>query len=393
MTTIDLVCLLLILPLLIATTVFVVEAGLGAVPHRGSPMPQPPGFDPRSAVVLVPAHDEALGISAVLRAMRAGMPAGMDILVVADNCSDDTAAVARAAGARVIERHDPINRGKGFALDHGRAALAVDPPACVIVVDADTVPAPGALASLAARSIASGRPVQSAYTIALTDTDASTARFSAAAFYVKNAVRQLGTARLGAPALLTGSGMAFPWDLFADLPLKTGHVAEDLMLGVRAALDDRAPLFDPGAVVLGSASNDRGTAVQRRRWESGFVQVASDHAGALIGRGLRGRPAMLWLGLHLLTPPLVPLLALDMFALLVLGGVLLMTGTGAVALTLLGILTALAMLLVVVALLAHGQGAMLQGWRDVPRYIVWKLGLSLAALVRRERQWIRTDRE
>lgn len=392
MTTIDLVCLLLVAPLLIATTVFVVEAGLGAVPRRGSPAP-PPGFDPRSAVVLVPAHDEALGIAAVLHAMRAGMPAGMDILVVADNCSDDTAAVARAAGARVIERHDLVNRGKGFALDHGRAALAADPPACVIVVDADTVPAPGALASLAARSIASGRPVQSAYTIALIEADASTARFSAAAFYVKNAVRQLGTARLGAPALLTGSGMAFPWDLFVDLPLATGHVAEDLMLGVRAALDDRAPLFDPGAVVLGSASNDRGTAVQRRRWESGFLQVAGDHAGALIGRGLRGRPPMIWLGLHLLTPPLVPLLALDIVALLVLAGVVLVTGAGAVALALLGTLTALAMLLVVVALLAHGQGAMLQGWRDVPRYIVWKLGLSLAALVRRERQWIRTDRE
>ena len=393
MTTADLVCLLLVAPLLIATTVFVVEAGLGAKPRRNPPRVDA-GFDPRSAVVLVPAHDEERGIAAVLDAMRAGAPAGMDILVVADNCTDDTAAVARATGVRVIERHDPVNRGKGFALDHGRAALAADPPACVIVVDADTVPAPGALASVAARAIASGRPVQGAYTIALAETDASTARFSAAAFYVKNAVRQLGAARLGAPALLTGSGMAFPWDIFAGLPLATGHVAEDLMLGVRAALDDRAPLFDPGAVVLGSASNDRGTAVQRRRWESGFFQVAGDHAGTLIGRGmLRGRPAMVWLGLHLLTPPLVPLLALDVFAILALAGVALVAGSGLVALGLLVALTALAMLLVVVSLLAHGQGAMLQGWRDVPRYVLWKLGLSVAAMVRRERRWIRTDRE
>jgi cellulose synthase/poly-beta-1,6-N-acetylglucosamine synthase-like glycosyltransferase len=392
MTTADLVCLLLVAPLLIATTVFVVEAGLGTTPRRVHKAIDA-GFDPRSAVVLVPAHDEERGIGAVLRAMRAGAPAGMEILVVADNCTDATAAVAREAGVRVIERHDPVNRGKGFALDHGRAALAADPPACVIVVDADTVPAPGALASVAARAIAAGRPVQSAYTIALSEGDASTARFSAAAFYVKNAVRQLGGARLGAPALLTGSGMAFPWDIFAKLPLATGHVAEDLMLGVRAALDGRPPLFDPGAVVLGSASNDRGTAVQRRRWESGFFQVAGDHAGTLIGRGLLGRPAMLWLGLHLLTPPLVPLLALDILAILVLAGVALLTGSGVVALGLMVALTALAMLLVVVSLLAHGQGAMLQGWRDVPRYVLWKLGLSAAAVFRRERRWIRTDRE
>lgn len=393
MTIADLVCLLLVAPLLIATTVFVVEAGLGAMPRRSHPLPDA-GFDPRSAVVLVPAHDEERGIAAVLHAMRAGTPEGMAILVVADNCTDDTAAVARATGVRVIERHDPVNRGKGFALDHGRAALAADPPACVIVVDADTVPAPGALASVATRAIAAGVPVQGSYTIALTDTDASTARFSAAAFYVKNAVRQLGAARLGAPALLTGSGMAFPWDIFSALPLATGHVAEDLMLGVRATLDGRPPLFDPGAVVLGSASNDRGTAVQRRRWESGFFQVAGDHAGTLIGRGiLRGRPAMIWLGMHLLTPPLVPLLALDIVAILLLAGVALVTGSGIVALWLLGALTGAAMLLVVVALIAHGQGAMLQGWRDVPRYVLWKLGLSLAAVFRRERRWIRTDRE
>ncbi len=393
MTIADLVCLLLVVPLLIATTVFVVEAGLGAKPQATRPSPDT-GFDPRSAVVLVPAHDEERGIAAVLRAMQAGVPAGMEILVVADNCTDDTAVVARSTGVRVIERHDPVNRGKGFALDHGRAALAADPPACVIVVDADTVPAPGALASVATRAIAAGRPVQAAYTIALDAADASTARFSAAAFYVKNAVRQLGAARLGAPALLTGSGMAFPWDIFSTLPLATGHVAEDLMLGVRAALHGRSPLFDPGAVVLGSASNDRGTAVQRRRWESGFFQVAGDHAGTLIGRGImRGRPAMIWLGLHLLTPPLVPLLALDGLAVLVLAGVALVTGSGIVALGLLGTLTVVAMVLVIVALLAHGQGGMLQGWRDVPRYVLWKLGLSLAAMVRRERRWIRTDRE
>ena len=74
-------------------------------------------------------------------------------------------------------------------------------------------------------------------------------------------------------------------------------------------------------------------------------------------------------------------------------GVALVTGTGTVALWLLGALTGAAMLLVVVALITHGQGAMLQGWRDVPRYVLWKLGLSLAAVFRRERRWIRTDRE
>ncbi|GGB37155.1 glycosyl transferase [Sphingomonas metalli] len=389
----DLLCLLLALPLIVATGIFATEAWGGVVTARGDGPPLPP-FDPAAVVVLVPAHDEARGIGAVLARMRAGMPAGMRLLVIADNCTDDTAAIARTAGAEVVERFDTARRGKGFALDHGRATLSVASPACVIVVDADTVPEAGALARLAARAIASGQPVQSAYTIDARDEKSSIARFSAAAFYVKNAVRQLGAARIGAPAVLTGSGMAFPWPIFARLPLATGHVAEDLMLGVESALAGRPPLFDPRAVVLGTASSDKGTAVQRRRWESGFFQVASDSAGALLARGIaRGRFGCVWLGLHLLTPPLIPLIALDTLAVAALALVWLFTGIGEAALAVLAGLTAAAVLAVPVALASHKRLFLLDGWHAVPRYMLWKIGLTLAALLRREKAWIRTDRD
>jgi cellulose synthase/poly-beta-1,6-N-acetylglucosamine synthase-like glycosyltransferase len=317
----------------------------------------------------------------------------MRVLVVADNCTDATAAVARAAGVEVVERHDTSRRGKGFALDFGRAHLAADSPPCVSVVDAATVPAPGALARLATRAIASGRPVQAAYTMTVDDSVSSTARFSAAAFYVKNAVRQLGASRIGAPALLTGSGMAFPWAVFLRLPLDTGHVAEDLMLGVSSSLDGTPPLFDPHAIVTSATSSDRGTEVQRRRWESGFFQVAGDHAGAVIGQGLRrGRPALAWLGLHLLTPPFLPLLALDILAILLLS-LLALFGIGRGALATVAIPTALALVATLGSLLLHGRGDLLKGWQTIPRYILWKLGVTAAALFRRERSWIRTDRD
>lgn len=388
---IDLLCLILVLPLAIVTCVFVVEAGLGMVPARPS---DGAALDALAeGVVLIPAHDEARGIGAMLAGLFAGLPPAMWVLVVADNCTDATAAVARAAGAEVVERHDTSRRGKGFALDFGRAHLAGDPPPCVIVVDADTVPAPGALARLTTRAIASGRPVQAAYTMTVDDSVSSTARFSAAAFYVKNAVRQLGGARIGAPALLTGSGMAFPWRVFARLPLDTGHVAEDLMLGVSASLDGTPPLFDPQAVVTSATSSDRGTEVQRRRWESGFFQVAGDHAGAVIGQGLRrGRPALAWLGLHLLTPPFLPLLALDILAILLLS-LLALFGIGRGALATIAIPTGLALVATLGSLLLHGRDDLLKGWQTIPRYIIWKLGVTAAALFRRERSWIRTDRD
>lgn len=60
------------------------------------------------------------------------------ILVVADNCSDDTASIARGLGAEAVERHDALRRGTGYALAHGVAHLqALGAPARVVIVDAD----------------------------------------------------------------------------------------------------------------------------------------------------------------------------------------------------------------------------------------------------------------
>ena len=92
--------------------------------------------------VLMPAHDEAGGIEPAIRAVLAQLAAGDRLLVVADNCSDATAAVARAAGAEVIERSDRVRRGKGYALDHGVRWLEQAPPAAVVILDADCIAAP-----------------------------------------------------------------------------------------------------------------------------------------------------------------------------------------------------------------------------------------------------------
>src|SRR6184192_3280942 len=56
--------------------------------------------------VLIPAHDEAMVIGATLRTLMPTVPPGGRVLVVADNCSDSTASIARECGADVLERHD-----------------------------------------------------------------------------------------------------------------------------------------------------------------------------------------------------------------------------------------------------------------------------------------------
>ena len=101
--------------------VFVAELLAGLPPGRG----YPPGRQAASVAVLIPAHDEAAGIGATLAELARVAPAGTRVLVVADNCSDETAALARAAGVEVAERNDPSARGKGFALAFGRRAVGL----------------------------------------------------------------------------------------------------------------------------------------------------------------------------------------------------------------------------------------------------------------------------
>ncbi|MEO6118556.1 MAG: glycosyltransferase family 2 protein, partial [Methylotenera sp.] len=92
-----------------------------------------------SIAVLIPAHNESSGIIATLNSIRSQLKSKDRLLVVADNCDDDTAAVALANGAEVIERHDTTKRGKGFALDFGIHYLSQNPLDVVIIIDADCI--------------------------------------------------------------------------------------------------------------------------------------------------------------------------------------------------------------------------------------------------------------
>ena len=86
---------------------------------------------------MIPAHDEESGIATTVRScLAANYPSSLfDVLVIADNCTDRTAAVAASAGARVVERFDAVKKSKGYAIEYlieslervGRARLARRP--------------------------------------------------------------------------------------------------------------------------------------------------------------------------------------------------------------------------------------------------------------------------
>ncbi len=256
--------------------------------------------------VLIPAHDEAQGLRECLRALIPLLPSPETALVVADNCTDETAAIAESEGAEVLVREDPTLRGKGYALGHGLDHLAADPPDCVVFLDADTSYTSGAPADLVELVLESGRPVQGVFQMEAESDGALMERVSGLAVRVKNDLRVRGLAEIGGAVSLLGSNFALPWSACLAVPAPEGELAEDAVWGWRLADRGLPPLYTDRAACAGKlARGVEATNIQRARWERGTLLGALRVLPRVALRALlRGRLGVLCLALDGLVPPL-----------------------------------------------------------------------------------------
>jgi cellulose synthase/poly-beta-1,6-N-acetylglucosamine synthase-like glycosyltransferase len=369
---------------------FVVEVLVGAPAPRRRPASS---GKPLRTTILVPAHNEQAVIEATLANLRSELDANTELLVVADNCEDDTPERAERAGARVVRRVDPTRRGKGYAIEFGLNELGKAPPDIVVIVDADCRVEPGSIATLARRAHDTGRPIQAEYLILPPRLEPKTA-VNALAFLIKNRVRPLGLARLGLPCQLTGSGMAFPWEVIRMAPPMGAYLVEDMLMGIELARLGKAPLFCPDARIRSELpTREQAQQGQRRRWEHGHLATLIDQGPRLVLEGLRsGNLDLLAMGLDVLVPPLT-LFLLGLCAVLglnVLGSVVLGPGPAVVSFAAVVAVGAS----VLIAWLTQGRELVpLRYALRVPGYVIWKLPVYVAFAARRKQAtWEQTER-
>jgi len=343
----------------------------------------------------VPAHNEQAVIEGTLANLRAELDANTELLVVADNCEDDTPERAERAGARVVRRVDPTRRGKGYAIEFGLDELAKAPPEVVVIVDADCRVEPGSIKTLARRALDTGRPVQAEYLILPPRLEPKTA-VNALAFLIKNRVRPLGLARLGLPCQLTGSGMAFPWKVIRQAPPMGAYLVEDMLMGIELARLGMAPLFCPDARIRSELpTRQQAQEGQRRRWEHGHIATLIDQGPRLLLEGFRrGNVDLIALGLDVLVPPLT-LFLLGLCAVLglnFLASVGFGLGAGPLALSFAAVVAVGASVLI--AWLTQGRELVpLRYALRVPGYVIWKLPVYVAFAARRKQAtWEQTER-
>lgn len=290
----------------IPVSVFVAEVIASITLSRRDHAPPPRSNCSRSVAILVPAHNESTSLLLTLEDLKSQMRATDRLLVVADNCTDDTAAVAVAAGAEVVDRNDPEKRGKGYALDCGLKHLSAAPPDTVIFIDADCRLADHLIDRLAAVCAATNRPVQALYLMMTPKGSPIKSRVAEFAWRVKNSVRPSGLGALGLPCQLMGTGMAFPWDVIRRVNLASGAIVEDMKLGIDLALAGNPPLFCSSTVITSDfPSSAEGIQSQRLRWEHGHIAMIFAAAPRLICAAImRGNVNLLALALDLAVPPL-----------------------------------------------------------------------------------------
>lgn len=389
---VDIVLLIMALGLLVPVLVLFVECFAALLPSQTEAVAEE--FSPKIAI-LIPAHNEALGIGATLETLLPQVSDQDRLVVIADNCNDETASIARGLGVTVIERQDTELLGKGYALDYGLRFIQAEPPDVVVFVDADCIVAPGAIKTIARQAAAAVRPVQATYLMEQPANPKPKDAVSALAFMVKNLVRPGGLERLSLPCLLTGTGMAFPWSVIQTVTLASGNIVEDMQLALDLAIAGSPPQFCQSARVIGRLpAQTEAAKTQRTRWEHGHLQTLLTQVPRLFQASIgQKRFDLLALALDMCVPPLslLVMIWLAVTGVAIFAATLGVSGIPAIILSLEGLLILIS---IVGAWAKFGRADLpVLTLLSVPFYIVWKIPLYFSFLWRRQTKWVRTERD
>ena len=339
--------------------------------------------------VVIPAHNEAGAIVRCVRSISAcTLPDSVEtqIVVVADNCTDSTAELARGANARVLVRSDSAKRGKGFALQYAFQILLDEGFDAVLVIDADSVVDSNLLLEVVRKFRSGADGVQVRYVV-LHPQDSLRARLMNVAFMAFNVLRARGRERMGLSVGIFGNGFGLTRATLEAVPYDSHSLVEDLDYHLQIVKAGRKVVFVEGTHVRGEMpAGGRGASTQRARWEGGRLRTAIQNLPRLLARVVAGKLRLIEPALELLLLPLA-------FHVTLLG----LTALMPFSLARIYALFALALVAVhVVTGILVGGG----DWRDfgallcAPFYVAWKLA-ALPKILQSARSvapWIRTDR-
>jgi cellulose synthase/poly-beta-1,6-N-acetylglucosamine synthase-like glycosyltransferase len=262
-------------------------------------------------------------------------------------------------------------------------------------MDADCETTQHALNTLINKVTESGKPAQMAYIMRVIKDANIKQKIAGFAWLLKNKIRPIAIESMGLPGALSGTGMALPWQALETVKIGHDDIVENMLLSIDCAINGFAPVFCADAVVYSdfpeqSSAED----TQRTRWEHGHLQTIFQQLPVIIKESWQQKDWRLFaMGLDIGVPPLSLLVVISLGGLMALFLLLLATKTAtAFQLSLLSFFYFAAMLTGV--WWRYGQDYLsAKELSGIPQYVVSKLSIYFAFIFKRQKEWVRTERD
>lgn len=248
------------------------------VPWLRKARPHGPAKDNRYAV-LICARNEQRVIGDLIASLRGQTYSQslLSIFVLADNCTDDTAMVARVAGANVYERFNQVQVGKGYALQELLEHLEQDYPQGFdgyFVFDADNILAPNYVEAMN-RTFSDGHDIVTSFRNSKNYGDNWISAGYALWFLRESRYLNHAQFLLGTSCAVSGTGFLFSRRVLEETgPWPFHLLTEDIQFSVDQVTRGRKIAFCPEAVLYDEQPTDfRQSWRQRLRWSRGYLQV------------------------------------------------------------------------------------------------------------------------
>lgn len=247
----------------------------------------------KSFAVLVAAHNEAQVVGALIDNLKKlDYPAELyDVFVICDNCSDNTAEIARSMGVHACVRTNQHLRGKGYAIEWMLKELWAMPRQydAVVMFDADNLVNPDFL-RLMNDDLCEGHQVIQGYLDTKNPSDSWITAAYAITYWYCNRLWQLSRTKLKMSNFLGGTGMCFESKLLKEMGWGATSLVEDLEFSMRCVKRGIYPVLNYDAKVYDEKPvSFRASARQRLRWMQGHFNVARNYFFPLLWASIKER--------------------------------------------------------------------------------------------------------
>ncbi|MBC2714605.1 MAG: glycosyltransferase [Desulfobacteraceae bacterium] len=347
-------------------------------------------------LIVIPAHNEELFIQRILKSIvEQNYPVELfNIIVVADNCTDNTATIASGENIEVLIRKNTKDYGKGHAIKYALDNSDNYDYDALFIIDADSVINKNGLASLN-RQILNGKRIIQCNNAVANPGDSWFTQLMNVARTIGNEIQEPAKEKLGLSSHLMGNGMCFKREIIEKYGWSAFSVGEDweyyaivINEGERIAFAQDVRVFHQESTSLKQATP------QRMRWSSGRFAVLKQYGLGLFWRGLIERNLLkLDASLPLIFPN--PSLAMEFTVLGLIPSLFFFVTDGDVFWVVLFAILAIFQMLLFMSGVFYTRNK-LRSFLSIfiaPLFLVWKMIIDILSIVGVGRKkWVRTNR-